>query len=43
MISVGLLLLAWELYATYSGIRPTTLPAPSRVFEQALLNRQALA
>jgi ABC-type nitrate/sulfonate/bicarbonate transport system ATPase subunit len=43
MISVGLLLLAWELYATYSGIKPTTLPAPSRVFEQAMLNREALA
>nr|WP_027035099.1 ABC transporter permease [Mesorhizobium ciceri] len=43
MISVGLLLLAWELYATYSGIRPTILPAPSRVFEQATLNREALA
>ncbi|RUY59696.1 ABC transporter permease, partial [Mesorhizobium sp. M7A.F.Ca.CA.001.09.2.1] len=31
MVSVGLLLLAWELYATYSGIKPTILPAPSRV------------
>ncbi|WP_436160665.1 ABC transporter permease [Mesorhizobium sp. LjRoot246] len=43
MVSVGLLLLAWELYATYSGIKPTILPAPSRVFEQAMLNREALA
>ncbi|RVB61205.1 ABC transporter permease, partial [Mesorhizobium sp. M7A.F.Ca.CA.002.03.2.1] len=43
MISAGLLLLAWELYATYSGIRATILPAPSRVFEQAMLNREALA
>ena len=42
IISVGLLLLAWELYATYSGIKPTILPAPSRVFEQAMLNREAL-
>ena len=42
MISVGLLLLAWELYATYSGIKSTTLPAPSRVFEQAMLNREVL-
>lgn len=43
MVSVGLLLLAWELYATYSGIKPTILPAPSRVLEQAMLNREALA
>ncbi|ESY76971.1 ABC transporter permease [Mesorhizobium sp. LNHC221B00] len=42
IMSVGLLLVAWELYATYSGIKPTTLPAPSRVFEQAMLNRDAL-
>ncbi|MER8751534.1 ABC transporter permease [Mesorhizobium sp. M1050] len=41
-MSVGLLLLAWELYATYSGIKPTTLPAPSRVLAQAMLNREAL-
>lgn len=40
--SVGLLLLAWELYARFSGIKPTILPAPSRVLEQALLNRDAL-
>jgi len=37
------LLLAWELYATYSGVKPSTLPAPSRVFLQALQNREALA
>ncbi len=42
VISVGLLLVAWEIYATYSGIKPTILPAPSRVFEQAVLNRDAL-
>lgn len=42
VISVGLLLVAWEFYARYSGIRPTTLPAPSRVFAQAMLNREAL-
>ncbi|AMY01284.1 ABC transporter permease [Mesorhizobium ciceri biovar biserrulae] len=42
MISAGLLLMAWELYAAYSGIRATILPAPSRVFEQAMLNREAL-
>ena len=42
VISVGLLLLAWQLYATCSGIKPTTLPAPSRVFEQAMLNREVL-
>ncbi|WP_179300941.1 MULTISPECIES: ABC transporter permease [unclassified Mesorhizobium] len=42
VMSVGLLLVAWELYANYSGIKPTILPAPSRVFEQAMLNREAL-
>ncbi|UVK41687.1 ABC transporter permease [Mesorhizobium sp. AR10] len=42
IVSVGLLILAWELYARFSGIKPTILPAPSRVFEQALLNRDAL-
>jgi len=33
---------AWELYADLSGIRPSILPAPSRVLTQAWLNRQAL-
>jgi ABC-type nitrate/sulfonate/bicarbonate transport system permease component len=35
-------LVVWELYADLSGIRPSTLPAPSRVLVQAWLNRQAL-
>lgn len=30
--------IAWELYAQFSGIKPTTLPAPSRVVEQIYLN-----
>ncbi|MBN9220393.1 MAG: ABC transporter permease [Mesorhizobium sp.] len=42
VISVGLLLVTWELYANHSGIKPTILPAPSRVLEQAILNRGAL-
>ncbi|MEP6565479.1 MAG: ABC transporter permease [Mesorhizobium sp.] len=42
IMSVGLLIVAWELYARFSGIKPTILPAPSRVLEQALLNRDAL-
>lgn len=42
VISAGLLLAAWELYANHSGIKPTILPAPSRVLEQAMLNRDAL-
>ncbi|KAA0698659.1 ABC transporter permease [Neorhizobium sp. P12A] len=33
----------WELYADLSGIRPSTLPAPSRVLVQAWMNREALA
>ncbi|TIU14405.1 MAG: ABC transporter permease, partial [Mesorhizobium sp.] len=36
------MVLAWELYARISGISPTTLPAPSRVLFQAILQRQAL-
>ncbi|CDX51021.1 Binding-protein-dependent transport systems inner membrane component [Mesorhizobium plurifarium] len=39
---VAAIVLAWELYARYSGIKATTLPAPSRVVEQIVVNRQAL-
>lgn len=42
IIAVALLILMWETYARFSGIRPTTLPAPSRIVVQAWLNRQAL-
>ena len=42
LLSVGTLILAWELYTRLSGISPTTLPAPSRVFLQTIQNRQAL-
>lgn len=42
MLAVGTLFLAWEAYARFSGISPTTLPAPSRVLEQAFRNREAL-
>jgi ABC-type nitrate/sulfonate/bicarbonate transport system permease component len=42
MLSVGTLILAWELYARFSGISPTTLPAPSRVVTQAVLNAKPL-
>jgi ABC-type nitrate/sulfonate/bicarbonate transport system permease component len=42
LVSICLLLLAWELYADFSGIKPTTLPSPSRVFEQGLAQRQPL-
>ncbi|WP_027141503.1 ABC transporter permease [Mesorhizobium sp. WSM3626] len=42
VITIGLVLVAWELYANHSGVKPTVLPAPSRVFEQAMLNRDAL-
>lgn len=39
---VAAIILAWELYARYSGIKATTLPAPSRVAEQIIVNHQAL-
>lgn len=42
LLSVGGLVLAWEAYARFSGISPTTLPAPSRVVGQAVQNWQAL-
>jgi ABC-type nitrate/sulfonate/bicarbonate transport system permease component len=42
LISLGALVLAWESYATFSGISPTTLPAPSRVLRQAIEHREAL-
>ncbi len=32
----------WELYARFSGIKPTTLPSPSRVAQQIWLNSPAL-
>ena len=42
LLSIPLLFLGWEAYARLSGISPTTLPAPSRVIEQAWHYRQAL-
>lgn len=42
IFAVIALLAIWELYARLSGIRPTTLPAPSRIAVQAWINRQAL-
>lgn len=42
LLSVGALVLAWELYAQFSGISAIMLPAPSRVIGQAIEHRQAL-
>src|SRR5437762_12259722 len=42
ILLVAVILAAWEVYARYSGIKATTLPAPSRVLEQAWINRDAL-
>ena len=42
LIAVGALVLAWECYASVSGISPATLPAPSRVVSQAIEHRGAL-
>jgi ABC-type nitrate/sulfonate/bicarbonate transport system permease component len=39
---IAAIVLTWEIYAQFSGIKPTTLPAPSRVIEQIIQNRQAL-
>jgi ABC-type nitrate/sulfonate/bicarbonate transport system permease component len=42
LLSVGGLILLWEAYARFSGIPPTTLPAPSRVLAQGALQYRAL-
>ncbi|MGK2229521.1 ABC transporter permease [Devosia sp.] len=42
VISVGAIIVAWELYAQFADIAPTTLPPPSRVVTQAVQHRQAL-
>lgn len=42
LLAVGALVLAWESYATLSGISPAILPAPSRVLLQAFAHRGAL-
>lgn len=42
LLSVGALVLTWELYARFSGIPAIMLPAPSRVIGQAVQHRQAL-
>lgn len=42
LAALALVVAAWEFYADVSGIRPTTLPPPSRVFQQMLAQREAL-
>ena len=42
VLSVAVVLLAWEGYARFSGIDAAMLPPPSRVFAQGFLNRSAL-
>lgn len=42
ILSVGALILFWEIYAQFSGVSPTTLPAPSRVLAQAFQHRAAI-
>jgi ABC-type nitrate/sulfonate/bicarbonate transport system permease component len=42
LITIVAIVLAWELYVQVSGIRPTTLPAPSRVLAQGWINRADL-
>jgi ABC-type nitrate/sulfonate/bicarbonate transport system permease component len=37
------ILVGWELYARFSGIKVTTLPAPSRVVDQIIRNYAVLA
>lgn len=41
-VLVMTIILVWEFYTRYSGIKPTTLPSPSRVLQQIVENRQAL-
>lgn len=42
LLLIGGVILTWELYTQVSGIKPTTLPPPSRVLAQALQHRGAL-
>ncbi|HEV7416566.1 ABC transporter permease [Tianweitania sediminis] len=42
VVAVGVVVLAWHLYADLSGIGVTTLPSPLRVAQQAWVHRQAL-
>ena len=42
ILLVAAILVTWEIYARYSGIKATTLPSPSRVLAQAWINRDAL-
>jgi len=42
LFAVGTLLLAWEIYARASGLSASILPPPSRIFGQAITQRQAL-
>lgn len=42
VLSLGAALVAWELYARLSGIRPSVLPAPTRVLDQMVEQRAAL-
>ncbi|WP_244606559.1 ABC transporter permease [Arsenicitalea aurantiaca] len=41
--AITILLLLWESYVALSGIAPTTLPAPSRIWAQGVLNWPSLA
>lgn len=42
LLSVGTLVLAWEIYVHVSAIPPTTLPAPSRVLAQLTAHRDTI-
>ncbi len=42
ILSIGLLLVGWEIYVRVSGIAPTTLPPPSRVGTQLFEQRATL-
>lgn len=42
LLSVGALVVVWELYARFSGVSAIMLPPPSRVVGQAFEHRQAL-
>jgi ABC-type nitrate/sulfonate/bicarbonate transport system permease component len=37
-LAIAVLLIAWQAYAEFSGVKPTTLPSPWRVAQQAALH-----
>ncbi|WP_459546008.1 ABC transporter permease [Nocardia sp. X0981] len=42
VVTVGVLVVLWQLYVTLSGVRPQVLPSPVRVVEQGWAHREEI-